>query len=148
MALSDKRWQIVTRSAFEWERNALNFIRERLPDEDPYLAWSNFDFLADDGRTYEVDLLIVVPRGLFLIEVKSTPGTLEGDAYNWTWTTPEKRPSHPRKPAPPRESKGEGAGLNTSSPKGFDQIFCPLHHCYCVLFRQWPQTQPERQRRS
>ena len=91
MALSDKRWQIVTKSAFEWERNALNFIRERLPDEDPYAAWSNFDFLADDGRIYEVDLLILVPRGLYLIEIKSTPGTLEGDAYTWTWTTPEKR---------------------------------------------------------
>src|SRR6266849_2794530 len=60
MALSDKRWQIVTKSAFEWERNALNFIRERLPDEDPYCAWSNFDFLADDGRIYEVDLLVLV----------------------------------------------------------------------------------------
>ncbi|MGH7916699.1 MAG: protein kinase domain-containing protein, partial [Candidatus Binataceae bacterium] len=91
MALSDKRWQAITKSSFEWERNALNFIRERLPDEDPYAAWSNFDFLADDGRIYEVDLLILVPRGLFLIEVKSTPGTLEGDAYTWTWTTPEKR---------------------------------------------------------
>ena len=91
MALSDKRWQIVTKSAFEWERNALNFIRERLPDEDPYAAWSNFDFLADDGRIYEVDLLILVPRGLYLVEIKSTPGTLEGDAYTWTWTTPEKR---------------------------------------------------------
>jgi len=33
----------------------------------------------------------VVPRGVLLVEVKSTPGTLEGDAYNWTWTTPEKR---------------------------------------------------------
>jgi hypothetical protein len=42
VAISDKRWQIVTKSAFEWERNALNFIRERLPEEDPYLAWSNF----------------------------------------------------------------------------------------------------------
>jgi hypothetical protein len=29
MPLSDKRWQIVTKSAFEWGRNALNFIRER-----------------------------------------------------------------------------------------------------------------------
>jgi Nuclease-related domain len=28
---------------------------------------------------------------VFLVEVKSTPGTLEGDAYNWTWITPERR---------------------------------------------------------
>jgi hypothetical protein len=91
MALSDKRWEIVTKSAFEWERNALSFIRERLHDKDPYCAWSNFDFLAEDGRIYEVDLLILVPRGLFLVEIKSTPGTREGDAYTWTWTTSEKR---------------------------------------------------------
>src|SRR5690348_12168308 len=82
MALSDKRWQIVTKSAFEWERNAFNFIRARLADEDPYCAWSNFDFLADDGRIYEVDLLIVVPlivvpRGLFLMRSKARRARLK-----------------------------------------------------------------------
>ncbi len=91
MRLSDKPWEIVTESAFEWERHALNFIRERLPDEDPYRAWANFDFIADDGRIYEVDLLILVPRDLLLIEIKSTPGTLQGDAYTWSWTTPDNR---------------------------------------------------------
>jgi hypothetical protein len=35
----------------------------------------------------EVDALVLSPCGLFLIEVKSRPGTVTGDAHSWTWTT-------------------------------------------------------------
>ena len=35
----------------------------------------------------EVDVLVLTPSGLVLIEVKSRPGSLRGDAYSWTWTT-------------------------------------------------------------
>ena len=49
MPLSDNSWEIVTKSAFEWERNALSFICERLPDEDLYCAWSGrFIYYAID----------------------------------------------------------------------------------------------------
>ncbi|MCS0807898.1 NERD domain-containing protein [Massilia agilis] len=27
------------------------------------------------------------PAGLFLVEIKSRPGVLRGDAHSWTWTT-------------------------------------------------------------
>ena len=38
---------------------------------EPYRAWSNFEFIAEDGAIYEVDLLVVSPKGFFLIEIKS-----------------------------------------------------------------------------
>src|ERR1700688_89156 len=91
MALSAARWKTITESRFDWERNGLEFLRERLPDIEPYRAWSNFDFIAEDGSINEVDVLVLAPRGLFLVDIKSTPGTLEGDAHTWTWTTPEGR---------------------------------------------------------
>lgn len=75
------RWTAVSQSAFEWEREALDFLRDHLPDHEPWRAWSNFEFIDDEGRVNEVDV------GLVLIEVKSRPGTLRGDAYSWTWTT-------------------------------------------------------------
>ncbi|MCK6556376.1 BREX system serine/threonine kinase PglW [Candidatus Binatia bacterium] len=92
--LSDGRWQTITESEFPWERDALHFIRERLPDTDPYRAWANFEFIADNGNIYEVDLLVVTPKGFFLVEIKSRPGVLEGDAHTWTWTAEGKKYSY------------------------------------------------------
>jgi Nuclease-related domain/CHAT domain len=80
------RWKAVTESDFPWEREALDFLREHLPDHEPWYAWSNFEFIDDQGRVNEVDLLLLCPRGLILVEIKSRPGTVEGDAHNWTWT--------------------------------------------------------------
>ena len=85
------RWKAITESQHPWEREALDFVRQRLPDHEPYRAWANFEFVADDGRIYEVDLLVLTPKGFFLVEIKSRPGTLEGDSHTWTWTTPEGR---------------------------------------------------------
>jgi serine/threonine protein kinase len=81
------RWTAVSQSAFEWEREALDFLRENLPDHEPWRAWSNFEFIDDDGRVNEVDALILTPACLILIEAKSRPGTVAGDAHSWTWRT-------------------------------------------------------------
>ena len=80
-------WITVSESSFSWEREALQFVRDRFPQHEPYRAWSNFEFIADDGSINEVDLLIFSPVGLFLIEIKSRPGRVFGDAGNWTWET-------------------------------------------------------------
>ena len=68
------RWKEITRSEFPWEREALTFVRERLPDHEPYRAWSNFEFIGLDGSINEVDVLVLTPKGFFLIEIKSAPG--------------------------------------------------------------------------
>jgi serine/threonine protein kinase len=79
------RWVEISPSGYPWEREALAFIRERLPDHDPYRAWSNFEFIAGDGSINEVDLLVLTPKGFFLVEIKSRPGKVEGDSSTWTW---------------------------------------------------------------
>src|SRR5829696_4765857 len=86
-------WRIITPSRYEWERAALDFIREGLPDHDPYRAWANFEFQAADGAIYEVDLLVLTRQGFWLVEIKSRPGRVEGDAGTWTWTDREGRRS-------------------------------------------------------
>jgi len=78
-------WNAIAPSAFPWEQEALDFIRSRFPTHEPYRAWSNFEFIADDGSLNEVDLLIFTPQGFFLVEIKSSPGVLAGDSYTWTW---------------------------------------------------------------
>ena len=93
------RWTSISQSAFEWEREALDFLRKHLPDNEPWRAWSNFEFIDDDGRVNEVDAQVLTPAGLVLIEVKSRPSTLRGDAHSWTWTT-EGRPVTTDNPLP------------------------------------------------
>ncbi len=85
MAISSSRWKAITPSGFVWEQEGLSFIRERLPDRDPYRAWSNFEFIADDGSINEVDLLVFTPEGFLLVDIKSNPGTLTGDTHTRTW---------------------------------------------------------------
>ena len=63
MDATSSRWQAITDSEFPWERDALAFVRDRLPDHDPYRVRSNFEFIADDGSINEVDLLVLTPKG-------------------------------------------------------------------------------------
>ncbi|MCE9553877.1 MAG: BREX system serine/threonine kinase PglW [Planctomycetes bacterium] len=83
--MATTNWTTVTESKYPWERDALDFVRQRFPTYEPYRAWSNFEFIAEDGSINEVDLLLYTPQGFFLIEIKSHPGRLTGDAGTWTW---------------------------------------------------------------
>lgn len=85
----DKSWVQVTPSDFSWEQEALAFVKERLPDHEPYRAWANFEFIAQDGSINEVDLMVLTPKGLYLVEIKSHPGEISGDAGTWIWQKPD-----------------------------------------------------------
>ncbi len=87
MTLSQARWHVIAESNFAWEREALDWLRSHLPDRDPWHVWTNFEFIDDEGKVSEVDALVLSPAGLFLVEIKSRPGTLTGDTHSWTWNT-------------------------------------------------------------
>ena len=75
------RWVEVTESQYSWEREALVYLREKLPDTEPFRAWSNFEFIADDGSINEIDLLVVSLYKIYLVEIKSRPGRVRGDSH-------------------------------------------------------------------
>jgi serine/threonine protein kinase len=81
-------WIQVSPSDFPWEQDALVFLKDRLPDHEPYRAWANFEFMFD-GAIGEVDVLVLAPKGVFLIEIKSWPGVVKGDAGTWRNTRPD-----------------------------------------------------------
>jgi hypothetical protein len=87
MTLSQARWHVIADSNFAWEREALDWLRSHLPDRDPWHVWTNFEFIDEEGKVSEVDALVLSPAGLFLVEIKSRPGVLTGDAHSWTWNT-------------------------------------------------------------
>ena len=87
MSMSGNRWHVIAESSFPWEREALEWLKSQLPDRDPWNVWTNFEFIDDEGKISEVDALVLSPAGLFLVEIKSRPGTVDGDAHTFTWTT-------------------------------------------------------------
>ena len=87
MPMSSSRWTAIAECQFPWEREALDWLHTELPDRDPWHAWTNFEFIDDEGKVNEIDALILSPAGLFLVEIKSRPGVVTGDPHTWVWTT-------------------------------------------------------------
>jgi len=53
--MNSPRWTEITPSEYAWEREALDYVKARLPDHEPLRAWSNFEFIAEDGSINEVE---------------------------------------------------------------------------------------------
>ena len=81
--MKSARWTEITPSEYAWEREALDYIKARLPDSEPFRAWSNFEFVAEDGSINEVDLLVVSLHKVYLVEIKSWNGVISGDPNTW-----------------------------------------------------------------
>jgi serine/threonine protein kinase len=97
--MSDKHWHEVAPSAYAHEREALQYLRAKLPDHEPWRVWTNFMFTADDGSMNEVDALVLSPVGLFLVEIKSHPGAVRGsqDTLYFDGGGFKKHIDHPRR---------------------------------------------------
>lgn len=84
MRADSGRWHEVTESVHAHERLGLEHVRHALPDTEPYRAWTNFSFTSPkDGRVFEVDLLVLGPAGLHMVELKAWSGTISG--FDRTW---------------------------------------------------------------
>ncbi|MFD3676453.1 BREX system serine/threonine kinase PglW [Streptomyces sp. NPDC058613] len=88
-----RQWSQERVSPYPWEQEALDHVRQLMPHAEPFRAWATFCFTAQSGRINECDLLIAVPAGLFLVEIKSHPGQLHNTGSTWnfrgqdrTWT--------------------------------------------------------------
>ena len=84
--MSDARWLEKGLSDHPHEREALEFLRQRLPDNDRWQAWARLQFRATDGSENEIDLLVFGPSGFFLVELKAWSGIVSGDQGTLTVT--------------------------------------------------------------
>jgi serine/threonine protein kinase len=90
--LGNSRVELVGATPYAHEREAIDFVVEQLPNNDPYLLWGLVDLLdASSGRLYEIDLIVLGFSALYLIEIKSGPGLYEGNEFDWTVTPAEGR---------------------------------------------------------
>ncbi|MCC9307586.1 BREX system serine/threonine kinase PglW [Kitasatospora sp. RB6PN24] len=85
-----QQWHQDRPSPYPHEQDALDHIRHLMPPAEPYRAWATFSFTARSGRVNECDLLIAVPAGLYLVEIKSHPGRLENTGSTWNFHGPDR----------------------------------------------------------
>ncbi|MDG9685967.1 BREX system serine/threonine kinase PglW [Streptomyces sp. DH18] len=78
-----EHWFQPRRSGFQWEQDGLDHIRQLMPQAEPYRAWATFQFTGASGRVNECDLLIAVPGGLYLLELKGHPGRVVNHGSTW-----------------------------------------------------------------
>ena len=81
--VENDRWVEVTPSQFPHEVEGLRIVRDLLPQRAPFRAWTNFEFRDDRGNWSEVDLLVLAPDGLHLVELKYYSGRLAGTDTTW-----------------------------------------------------------------
>ncbi|MFC5993095.1 BREX system serine/threonine kinase PglW [Pseudonocardia hispaniensis] len=81
-----QRWFQERPSEYPWEQDGLDHVKRLMPDAEPFRAWALFSFTASSGRINECDLLIAVPGGLYLVELKAHPGLVANHGDTWTFT--------------------------------------------------------------
>ncbi len=86
--LSNNRILVSGQSPHPWEQEAIEFARKALPDRDPICVAELFDLVDGSGRRYDIDLLVIGRHAVYVVEIKSHPGTITGDSRDWTVTFP------------------------------------------------------------
>ncbi|QSB05152.1 BREX system serine/threonine kinase PglW [Natronoglycomyces albus] len=73
-------------SNFQWEQEGLDHIKNCLDELPiPYYARQCFSFTAPNGAVRECDLLIAVPAGFFLVELKAHRGRAKNNGATWSF---------------------------------------------------------------
>ncbi|MEV8326042.1 BREX system serine/threonine kinase PglW [Kitasatospora sp. NPDC056731] len=85
-----QRWFQERPSPFPHEQEALDHVKALMPQAEPFRSWATFSFTASSGRVNECDLFILVPRGLFLVELKAHPGRLVNNGSTWNFHGPDR----------------------------------------------------------
>jgi serine/threonine protein kinase len=67
--------------AHDSERQALRYLVEGLPAE--YTVYGNAWLVERTGVVYELDAVIVAPHAIFVVEIKSYRGRIEGTDHDW-----------------------------------------------------------------
>ncbi len=64
----------------EGERRAIAHLRDALPDD--YTLIHNFE-VKRDQQSFEVDIALIAPHAVFVVDVKGTRGSIEVQGSKW-----------------------------------------------------------------
>jgi len=83
MKAESPHWIVMGEPATPAEAEALDAFREVLPEDGITTAWVNLTFIDDNGRSAEVDVLLLTRAGFFVVELKGWHGTIRGTTQRW-----------------------------------------------------------------
>ena len=63
------------------EREAIAYLRDHLPGD--YRVLHNFELRSDNGQWFEIDVAIVAPHAVYLVDIKSTYGEIHVAGGKW-----------------------------------------------------------------
>lgn len=63
------------------EREAIAYLRDHLPED--YRVVHNFEMRSDDGQWFEIDVAVIAPHSIYLVDVKSTYGEIHVAGGKW-----------------------------------------------------------------
>jgi hypothetical protein len=67
--------------AHDAERQGLRFLVEGLPAD--YTVYGNAWLVERSGVIFELDAVVVAPHAIFIVEIKSYRGRIEGTDHDW-----------------------------------------------------------------
>jgi len=71
----------IGQPANEPEKAAIGYLRDHLPAD--YRVLHNFELRSDDGQWFEIDIAVVAPHAVYLVDVKSTYGEIHVAGSRW-----------------------------------------------------------------
>jgi serine/threonine protein kinase len=80
------RWKVLANPSRAGKAESIAWLREQLPVSDRHRAWVGVEVVGEDGSVNDIDLLLLTPRGLYLIAVLAEGGRVTGTATTWSWT--------------------------------------------------------------
>lgn len=67
--------------AHDAERNAIRHLVDNLPGS--YTVWSNAWLTERNGAIHELDAVVAAPHAVYIVEIKSYRGSVEGNENDW-----------------------------------------------------------------
>jgi serine/threonine protein kinase len=131
--LPDSHWHELGEPATPAEAAALRKVREILPDDGITTAWANVTFIDHNGRTAEVDVLLLTKRGFFVVELKGWHGTIRGSSQWWTVTNRSTRQAENPLLLTDRKAKRLSTLLKDYAPNGKAKASLPFIGALVVL---------------
>lgn len=83
MKADSPHWIVMGPPATRAEEAALDAFRELLPDDGITTAWVNLTFIDNNGRSGEIDVLLLTRSGLYVVELKGWHGRIVGNTQRW-----------------------------------------------------------------
>jgi serine/threonine protein kinase len=71
----------IGEAAHDNERQALRFLVDGLPDT--YTVFGNAWLVERSGVVYELDAVVVAPHAIYVVEIKSYRGRIDGTDHDW-----------------------------------------------------------------